>query len=183
MATPSGAYWVSQFPGQATTDSLEPQFRARFLDFQSAMENSGIQVTISAAFRPPERAYMMHWSWMIVRNQVDPADVPAYPGVDIVWNHADAVAGAQEMVDGFGINHISVAPALHSRHTEGKAVDTNLSWTGDIQILDGNNNVASIKGPPRNATHPDLIKVGATYLVYHFSPSSADPYHWSSDGH
>ena len=54
-------------------------------------------------------------------------------GVDIEWDHGDLAqsqAGAQEMVDGFGLAvppDSTVAPALMSHHIAGKAIDMKLS--------------------------------------------------------
>jgi hypothetical protein len=183
MSTPSGAYWVSQFPTSVSTDDLDTGFRARYLLFQKAMTDAGMSVAIQATRRPKERAYLMHYSWSIVKQGVDPAQVPAMDGVDIEWDHADAQSGAQEMVDGFHIGSLTVAPALNSRHIDGKAVDAAISWSGDVTIKDVDDNDVDIVGAPHDATHPTLISVGATYSVIHFNPPAKDKNHWSTDGH
>src|ERR1043166_6829430 len=114
MGINSGASWVSKFPGSNKTSDLTPAFRANFEAFQKAMEDAGIDVKVNATLRPKERAYLMHFSWMIVKGQIKPADVPAMAGVDIIWDHAHALAGAQEMVDAYGTGGSLVAPALNS---------------------------------------------------------------------
>ena len=183
MATNSGAMWVAKFPTSTKTSDLKQPFRASFEAFQKAMKDAGVMVKITASLRPKQRAYMMHYSWMIVKGKIDPAAVPPMAGVDIVWNHDQAVAGAQEMVDGYGIGGLGVAPALNSRHIDGRAIDTSLSWQGDIDIRNKDGSVRPIIGGPRNATNLDLIAVGATYGVIHFKPVASDKVHWSDDGH
>ncbi len=182
MATPSGATWVSQYPTSTSTDDLADGFREKFLAFAGAMAEAGISVRITATYRPPERAYMMHYSWEIVQGNVDPSAVPALDGVDIDWV-AGGVDGAQEMVDGYGIQNLHVPPALKSRHTQRLAVDTVLEWSGDISIAAADGQRVDVKGAPRNATHSTLIEVGKSYGAIHLHPASADPYHWSNDGH
>lgn len=125
----------------------------------------------------------MHYSWLIWRDQIDPAKVPSMPGVAIMWNHSEALKGAKEMVEGYGISGLNVAPALNSRHIEGRAVDTVLIWSRDIVILDQTGQKVHIIGGPRNAAHPKLIEVAETYGVVHFKPVAADKVHWSDDGH
>ena len=186
MATNSGVQWVAKFPTSVKTSDLANPFRTNFEAFQQAMKNAGITVKITASLRPPERAYLMHYSWMIVNGQIKPADVPPLPalrGANIIWNHAHAMKGAQEMVDGYGIGGLLVPPSLKSRHIEGRAIDTVLSWDGDISVQAKDGLFKDIIGTSRNATHPGLIAAGATYGVIHFKPASSDKVHWSDDGH
>lgn len=183
MPTNSGADWVQKFPTSTKTSDLTQPFRSNFEAFLKAMTDAGIKVRITASLRPKERAYMMHYSWMIVKGLVNPADVPDMPGVDIIWDHAQAKQGAQEMVDGYGIGGLHVAPALNSRHIDGRAVDTVVSWQGDIKIHFKNGWIKTLVGEPRDSTHPDLIATGASYGVIHMKPASADKVHWSDDGH
>ena len=42
--------------------------------------------------------------------------------------------------------------------------------------------VVTITSTPRSSVNLDLIKVGRTYGVKHFSPPEADPPHWSLTG-
>jgi hypothetical protein len=183
MSTPSGAFWVSQFPTSVSTDDLAPGFRAKFLLFKLAMTQAGMNVSIQATLRPPERAYLMHYSWRIVKQGLSPSLVPPMAGVDIQWDHANAQIGAQEMVNGFAINNLGTAPGLNSHHIFGNAVDAAVTWSGDLAIKDLDDNDVQVAGSPRDATHPSLIGVGATYGVIHFSPPAADKNHWSTDGH
>jgi len=156
-------------------------------------------VQINATFRPAQRAYMMHYSWLITRNQIDPVHVPAYQPignqqtpVDIQWVHRDrsgrpdiaaSMRAALEMVNGFQIANLHVAPALDSNHVHGRAIDMTISWVGNMEIVDNLNQTVLINTLPRNGTNRRLIELGATYQVYHLRHVSADPPHWSYNGH
>ena len=183
MPTNSGASWVEKFPTSTKTSDLVQPFRANFEAFQKAMTEAGIKVHITASRRPKERAYMMHYSWMIYKGKISPSDIPPMDGVDIIWDHDRAEDAAHEMVDGYGIANLQVAPALNSRHIDGRAIDTVLSWHGDVKIHFKNSFIKTIVGEPRDSTHPDLIATGASYGVIHMKPASADKVHWSDDGH
>ena len=183
MPTKSGAAWVAKFPTSTKISDLKSPFRENFEAFCFAMKAAKIKVTVTASLRPKNRAYLMHYSWLIAKGKIKPAEVPARTGIDIVWNHTNGVEAAKDMVEAYGTGGSSVAPALNSRHIEGRAIDTSLSWTGDIVIKNKDGSLRPIKGVPRNAIHPELIAAGATYGVIHFKPAAADKVHWSDDGH
>jgi hypothetical protein len=127
----------------------------------------------------------MHWSWKIVNGLSTGQDVPLLPGVAIIWWHgnvADTKRGAQEMVDGYGIGHLKVAPALASRHTQRRAIDLKISWTGRLRIRRADGKLAAIASEPRNGANRELIQVGGTYNVFHLQPPEKDVPHWSTDG-
>ena len=89
----SGPEWVARFPGSdQPSDCVEP-FRSHLQGFLAALARAGASVRISATFRPPERAYLMHWSWRIATNAVLPQDVPSMTGVEIEWMHSDPAGG------------------------------------------------------------------------------------------
>ena len=178
----SGAQWISRFPGSSSIDTLADSFRPGAEAFIGAMRSAGAAVTISATLRPLERAYLMHWSWVIARLGGDPKDVPPMGGVDILWDHGDAQAStqaAEDMVAGYGI---VAEPALTSRHTQGLAIDMTISWSGDLAIADQSGTMKTITSVPRSGMNDDLIATGATYGVIKASFSD-DPPHWSNDGH
>ena len=186
MAEPSGVAWVARFPTSRTTDSLESGFRPKCEAFLAALGAAGADVEISATFRPPERAYLMHWSFLIHTGEVHPADVPAMLGVDIAWVHlrangtaddAASRAAAAAMVDAY---EIAFRPSLASLHTVGKAIDMSIAWTGILQIKQRNAKTKAIASLPRSGLNHDLWTVGATYGVFKL-PS--DKPHWSSTGH
>jgi hypothetical protein len=184
--TLSGPAWVPKFPGSKSVDKLEADFRKNVQSFLDALAAAKATVTVTSTLRPPERAYLMHWSWEIVKNGVAPSKVPPKPGVDIEWSHSDPAASrqaAQQMVIGYGINHLKVAPALNSRHIEGKAIDMVISWPGKLKIKDASGTVIEITSTPRDETNNELIKVGRTFGVVHLINTLKDRVHWSTDGH
>jgi hypothetical protein len=148
--------------------------------------HAGVHVTISATLRPPERAYLMHYAFRIAREHLDPAQVPARAGVNIEWAHTNAQGqpdlaasrrAAEEMVRGYGIVY---RPALASRHTQGLAIDMNITWSGTLVIRDRHDQEVTIASTPRTgAGNADLHRVGASYGVHKLA---SDPPHWSSDG-
>jgi hypothetical protein len=137
------------------------------------------------------RAYLMHWSWLIVKRNLDPATVPAMEGVDIKWAHEDtdgkysrekSVAAARAMVNAFDIQRLGVAPALQARHTRGFGIDMNISWTGTLLIPDAYGNVIEIKTHPRSGLNVKLRRVGEGYGVIKYNRAGRDDPHWSDNG-
>ena len=196
----SGRSWVSQFPGSDLVSDLSGTFRQDVTDFISAMRRAGITVTVTGTRRPPERAYLMHYSWLIDKGKIDPADVrPFAPGpgrapVRICWQHTDSrgaedraasVEAAREMVSGYQISpSLAVAPALSSLHTRGLAIDMTMTWSkASITIACRRGHRVRISTTPRSGLNSRLIAVGATYGVIHYFSVAADPVHWSVSGH
>ena len=181
MSELSGPQWCPRFPGSASPNDLLPEFRDRVQAFISAMQRGGATVSVDATYRPPERAYLMHWCWAIANSDWDPGAVPAMSGVAIDWDHGGdgdaARAAARAMVKGYDIQY---APVLISRHTQRRAVDMTIGWQGVLVIYDFNGQAREISSPPRNGSNPDLVKVGATFGVIKLV---SDPPHWSDDGH
>jgi hypothetical protein len=181
MAEFSGAQWCMRFPGSTSLDDLDPSWRGRAKAFVSAMEYGGANVAIEATLRPPERAYLMHWCWMIANLSQAPAAVPAMPGVAIDWTHGGDVrsarAAAAAMADGY---ELQVLPSLNSRHTLGRAIDISVSWSSRLSIRDFDGTVHYIMTRPFDGTNPELVKVGASYGVFKLA---SDRPHWSDDGH
>ena len=171
---PSGAKWVAKFPTSRSTSDLSSGFRKKVEAFVAAIKAGGGSVSIAATLRPAERAFLMHWSYKVAKKQVDPAKVPKLSGVDIDWVHdtpAASIKAAQAMVTGYDIAY---APALKSRHTEGRAIDMTISGIIGKTMKDAKGTDVAVK----NAAA--LHKVGAGYGVIKL-PS--DPPHWSEDGH
>jgi hypothetical protein len=184
--TPSGAGWVKEFPTSKEVSDLDSSFAGKVQNFVAALQAAGATVTINATKRPPERAYLMHWAWMIAKKGYDPRKVPAMKGVEINWWHGDLKTSkdaAQEMVDGYGINKLKVAPSLTSHHITGKAIDMEISWSGDLVIKNAKGAAILIKTSPKNQTNRALIAVGRTYQVIHYIEVAKDKVHWSVDGH
>jgi hypothetical protein len=81
----SGAQWTNRYPGSTSLRDLRAPFRDRAEAFVDALRTAGAIVTIAATYRPPKRAYLMHWSWLIVKRKRDPLTVPSMDGVSINW--------------------------------------------------------------------------------------------------
>jgi hypothetical protein len=173
----SGPDWVSQFPTSNSVDDLVEPFRDNVNRFLSALSDAGATVSIAATLRPPQRAYLMHYSFLIARGGADPGGVPAMDGVDIQWAHDAAKPAAEAMVEGYGI---VFQPALASRHTQGLAIDMDIAWQGTLTITDAQGADTTISTLPRNGGNSALQAVGNSYGV---KKLATDPPHWSSDGH
>jgi hypothetical protein len=183
---PSGVVWVERFPTSRLTDALAEGFRQNCEAFLSALDDAGADVTINATLRPAERAYLMHWSFLISTGEVEPSDVPPHDGVAIEWVHrtpngfpdlAASRAAAAAMVEGYDIAH---RPSLASLHIFGKAIDMSVEWDGELTIKQGNGASKAISSLPRSGLNHELWAVGATYDVLKL-PSDAP--HWSNSGH
>ena len=163
----SGPQWCTRFPTSTSPNDLLPDFRDRVLAFISVMQRGGATVTIAATYRPPERAYLMHWSWGIARGlpanmcrpgdrpntPIDPGSVPALAGVDIDWSHGGntpaARAAAEAMVETY---KMQFAASLHGNHMLRRAVDMNISWVGTLTVHDFNGQERKITMPPRSGS-------------------------------
>ena len=181
----SGAQWAKRFSGSNDTKDLRGAFRGAVDDFICAMIEAGIKVTIDATYRPAKRAYLMHWSWRIAKDDMDPAKVPAMSGVGIEWAHPDKVESlraAQAMVDAFSIRRLRTRPALRSQHNLGLAIDMAISWSGTTSVMDANGNLVQIKTVPCNGMNRQLIAIGASYGVKKYLGGNKDVPHWSNDG-
>jgi hypothetical protein len=189
---PSGRAWVARFPTSASVADCAQPFRDNLNAFLAALAAAGANVNIAATLRPPQRAYLMHWCWSIVKQKTDPREIPASPGVAIAWAHVDAqghydpiasLAAAQDMVEAYGMQGLNVAPALQSNHISGTAVDMAVSWTGTLTIKRRDGVAVQITSQPCTGMNPDLKTVGATYGVLKFVGGASDIPHWSADGH
>ena len=189
---PSGRAWVARFPTSASVADCAEPFRANLTAFIAALVAAGASVNIAATLRPPQRAYLMHWCWSIVRQKTDPRTIAPLDGVAIAWAHVDAqgnfdpiasVAAAEDMVEAYGMQGLNVAPALKSNHISGTAVDMAISWEGNLAIKQRDGTPVQIASLPRTGMNPDLKTVGASYGVIKFVGGASDMPHWSADGH
>ena len=189
---PSGRQWVARFPTSASVADCAPPFRDNLRAFITALGAAGASVNIAATLRPPQRAYLMHWCWCIVKQKTDPRSIPPLDGVAVAWAHLDSqggydpiasMAAAQDMVEAYGMQALNVAPALQSNHISGTAVDMAVSWAGTLSIARRDGVVVAIDSQPRTGMNPDLKGVGATYGVLKFVGGASDMPHWSADGH
>jgi hypothetical protein len=181
MAEISGPRWCARFATSTSLDDLLPDFGDRVRAFLSRLRQGGAKVQVAATWRPPERAYLMHWCCMVGASGQDAAAVPHMPGVDIDWTHggdgAAARAAARQMMARYLIRFPA---ALVSRHTQRRAIDMNISWKGALRITDFDGHTHVIDAPPRTGSNPGLIGVGESFGVIKLVK---DPPHWSDDGH
>ena len=181
MSEPSGPQWCARFPGSVSPNDLLPDFRDRVLAFISAMHRAGATVHIAATYRPPERAYLMHWCCMIADSGQDPSHVPAMHGVAIDWGHGGDVHEARVAAAAMKkVYAIQFPAALVSRHTQHRAIDMTISWVGTLKISDFNGQERVITNPPRSGLNQVLVDVGRSFGVIKLL---TDPPHWSDDGH
>jgi hypothetical protein len=185
----SGKYWITwanlHAKNSEKIEDLEPNFRKKVEAFLQALQDAGAAVTVSATRRSAMRAYLFHWCWRIGLKKAKPSEATPMAGVPIAWNHGDlakSVAGAKEMIDGFGLAvppHSTVAPSLTSNHITGKAIDMDIRWTGTLKVKKKGGTVVEVP----YMTHPNanvkLHQVGASYGV---RKHPQDRPHWSHDG-
>lgn len=180
MSSLSGRAWCAQFPTSKSLDDLIEPFRGHARAFIDRLKSGGVTVSISATYRPAERAYLMHHCCKIASGEEQPAVVPAMAGVDIDWTHggnsAAAKQGAREMMEGYEIQYPA---ALVSRHTQRRAVDMTIHVPAGALIRDNTGEVHKFAAAA-DGQHADVIHIGATFSVLKLK---TDPPHWSDDGH
>lgn len=189
MATKSGRYWVTWANAHAKNsdklDDLEIIFRNGVKAFVAALTSAGATVNISTTKRSDKRAYLFHWSWKISQGKCKPSDAKKMIGVDIEWDHSDlakSIAGALEMVNGFGLATPPRSinpPSLTSNHINGKAVDMTIKWAGTIKVKKKNGIVVSVTYSQNVNTNITLQSVGDSYGV---KKLKTDAPHWSYNG-
>ncbi len=77
---------------------------------------------------------------------------------------------------------LNVAPSLKSRHTEGNAIDMNISWMGDLKIKNKKGEDVLIKTFPKDGMNTELHTVGKSFGIIKYHGGSKDRPHWSTDG-
>jgi D-alanyl-D-alanine dipeptidase len=170
----SGAQWVARFPTSTAISDLTPSFQTAVNSFLAAITAAGGSVTVSATYRPAERAYLMHYSSRLSKGEITAASIPAMVGVNIEWVHATeaaSTAAATAMVSGYGI---AFPPALVSNHTRRTAIDMTIRNMVGKSIVDAAGTSVGI------TRLSELNAVGATFGVIKLA---SDPPHWSEDGH
>lgn len=186
ILNPCGAVWwrknQTRYPNSRDINTLEPTFLRHVSAFISALRAGGASVVVSSTRRSPQRAYLMHYAWLVATGQIEPSRVPPRPGVIIDWDLGDDKAsrkGAQEMVDLAGMAYVA---ALSSNHTRGTAIDMNISWKGSLTLKGpGSAPPWQITSTPRTgAGNTDLHAVAAT--VFAIRKLKSDPPHWSFNG-
>jgi hypothetical protein len=173
-AIASGPWWCNRFAASQSLTTLAEPFRSNAAAFVEALRFAGAVVTTGVTRIPPERAYLMYWSWRIAAGKVEPASVPAKPGVVIDWTHGGNAEAAHTaailMKHEYGM---TAAPALRTRHTDGRAFDMTIQFGWALLIRDRKN----IPWPV--ACQSDITPIGARYGLI---KRIGDPHHWSDDG-
>lgn len=179
----SGAKWwhanQAQFANSVQVTDLHPDFRGKAARFINALRIAGAQVTVGSTRRDPARAYLMHYCWRLARGEISPGAIPYSRSCAIGWDHdndAHSQKAAAEMKTLFALKF---EPSLTSRHIEGKAIDMQIRWNGNIIIKDAGGNRIALDTPANGADNRTLHAVGASYDVFKLV---SDPPHWSSDG-
>lgn len=183
----SGASWVSEYPtGTTIAELTDATFKDNVQAFHDAMiaaatPENNLSISISATYRPVERAHLMHYCFKVHNGTTTPAAANTASnaaGININWDHgnlATSKAKAGEMKTAYDIAY---APALTSRHTEGKAIDWTITWSGSLMIAK-KGETTKLDCTGNGATSANLRQVGASYGVHKLV---SDPPHWSTDG-
>lgn len=185
----SGSYWVTWANAHATAsdsvDDLADPFKTNAKDFIKALEDAGATVTITETRRSAKRAYLFHWCWLIGLGKAKASEATDMTGVEIEWDHGDddkSKAGAQEMIDGFGLAvppNSTNAPALSSNHIAGNAIDINITWKDTIKIKKKDGTEVSVTFMDDVNQNTTLHSVGESYGL---KKLTTDKPHWSVDG-
>lgn len=173
----SGKIWTKFFPKVNTLEALVSPFKESATAFIQAMQAASVNVKITATLRPPQRTYLMHFSFLIAKGKQDPNTVPPKADVNIEWDHgnlATSIKAAKEMVAAYGIATSTTAPALQSNHIAGKAIDMTITNFKGKKIKRSDGTSVTVN------SFDDLIKVGESYQVFHKLPD--DLPHWSVTG-
>jgi len=187
--TKSGVYWVTWANAHAvdskSVDDLDDLFKTKVNEFIKALEAAGANVDVVNTLRSEKRAYLFHWSWLIGLGKAKASEATERADVEIEWDHGDeekSKKGAKEMIDGFGLAvppKSTNAPALDSRHIEGKAIDMNITWKDTIKVKKKDGTEVSVKFDDDVNANTTLHGVGTSYGVIKLK---TDAPHWSTDG-
>lgn len=112
MPENSGVAWCYRFRVGPEISLLSGEFGPKVREFVDALREAGASVQINSTLRPPQRQYLMHWSWRIARERYWfhaarpctyngrgmpstwwPSEVPGFDGkgdpVEIIWRWSD----------------------------------------------------------------------------------------------
>jgi hypothetical protein len=185
MAQLSGADWwhanEAQYPNSRDIDDLDEQFRPSVEAFVRALRAAGARISVAATRRDETRAFLMHYSWRIAYEKLDPSTVPNRAGLDIQWDHGDEQASRDAARQMAGLFGLKFKPALTSNHIRGLAIDMNITWRERLVLRRGDRVIATIEEGPRNgADNQQLHEAGADgFSVFKLK---SDPPHWSING-
>lgn len=183
---PSGASWIDRYPPSQRLQDLDSNFGSDVREFISVLEKGGATVEILATQIPPERAYLMHWAWRIVKEGLDPRSVPYMDGVDVRWQHGDLGASreaAWSMVHGYGIEELDEPPPLVSPYTEGQVVAMRVRWRGALRLYPDTPQEQIITSNPQDGTNLDVMTLAEIHGLEHLlTVPDSDEVHWAMPG-
>jgi hypothetical protein len=114
-----------------------------------------------------------------------PSALKSLPGIlkmPNVFDKLGSIAGAKEMIDGFGLAvppYSTQAPSLTSNHIAGKAIDMDINWIGTLKVKKKDGTVAEVPYVSNPNANVMLHQVGASYGV---KKLTTDKPHWSYNG-
>ena len=194
----SGPSWAGRFPDSRSVGALSGAFRKDVSVFMTAMRHAGITVRTLSTRRPAERAFLMHYSWLVAKRKLSALRVPRFRAskhhkpVSICWVHAGAhganlrasIAAARKLAAALGVASLRSAPLLTSLRTEGLSIAMSTTWKARrITIANAAGHRVTIHSTPHDGLNKTLIAVGATYGVIHFIKAAQAMDVWSVNGH
>jgi len=192
----SGKEWVKRFPKSDKLSDLKQPFQSSVSRFFDALVAGGIKPEINTTLRAPQRSYLMYYARKIAKSKIQPGKVPPFEPrngdapVNIDWAHRDsngkpdlvaAKKAAIEMDTEYAARK-AIGKAYSSNHNGGEAIDVAFKpdWGIGKSVVDANGKTVAIN------SKKDLLKVGATYGVYHWDyygiDRDEDDPHWSKTG-
>src|SRR5207247_5974199 len=121
--------------GSDRLDALADPFKGNVTSFIDMLRANKAHVSISATYRPPERAWLMHWAWYIAKGKIKYSKLGTIANphnIDIVWDHGDEKstrAAAAAMVKAHKVAHQAAPP---SRHTERQAAAITIPGSPEV---------------------------------------------------
>ena len=178
----SGPHWagVKEYLGSKSMDTLVDPFKGNITSFIAMLRANHALVNINATYRPPERAWLMHWAWYIGKGWTKYSKIASIKNpynIDIVWDHGDDKStrkAALAMAAAFGMAHQA---ALKSRHTEGHAVDINITRLPEVLTIDKKEYPIGVA----KAEHNEALWFVGEHL-FSVVKHHTDRPHWSTDG-
>lgn len=90
MSNLSGRVWwianQDRWPNSKDLNDLNPDWGDRVKKFIKILREANARVKVKSTRRPRNRAYLMHYSWMIANGKIEPSEVPQRAGVNIHYH-------------------------------------------------------------------------------------------------
>jgi hypothetical protein len=183
VKTESSAEWTERYPESADIDDLDDKLSVGTENFINVVEDAGADVEIIRTLVPPERAYLMHWSYRIAKEGFNPDLVPYMEDVDIRWSHDDPKLSRQaawEMVNSYAISDLKAPPALVSPYTLGQVISMSIRWFSPLTVNRHQDDEYIIEDFPFDATNPLILMLAQKHeLEYLFTVPDSDIVHFT----